>query len=278
MKKRVNLSRVFKQRDKLFQSIRPYIGIDLTGDTLNDIADDLCRILPAHTSRDAVFESCRVLAGATLTKKLAAEFVWRLAGNFELLLHGVPVVSWTRQVRDEWLPVQVTHVDPAFRRGTPGQLLRLRALAGAYCPGTFEQFLSRGSCVAISRIIGFSRAMPLTAPVYFTGLRFLVHVEAAKSGEQPQFGQVDCTSAMQVYNRRIIAVRLRREPCPQNFEHPCEHCPVGADKCKASIFSVSLEPRFCASCNKIRNFDITRSEELCLACWADKKLKRTAGA
>lgn len=278
MQKKVNIKRVFKSRDKLFQAISPYIDFDIAADTLKNLTDDLYKVLPNNASYDALFESCRAIAGVTLTRPIAAEFVWRLAGNMELLLHGKPVIPWTRQIVDEWLPVQIMHVDPAFRRGAHGQLIRFRAISGRFCPGVFEQFVSRGACVAMSRIAGFSFAMPLANPVHFTGLRFLVHIDAARSIEQPQFDQTDCTSSMKAYNKKIIAIRLRRKPCPRNFEHACDVCPVSADSCLASVFLRGLTARYCNTCNQIRYFDTSRSEELCFSCWMDKRVKRTAGA
>lgn len=278
MSKKVNIKRVFKLRDLLNCTLRPYNNLVIKASTLKDLADDLYKVLPQNVSHDAVFESCRALAGAELTGKAAAEFAWRLAGNIDLLLNSQPVVPWSKQIADEWLPVQVTHVDPAFRRGTPGQLFRLRAIAGRFCPGTFEQFLSRGSCVAIARAVGFSRAMPYSNPTHFVNLRFIGHVEAGKSAEQPQFGPVDCTPAMKAYNKRIIAIRMRRAPCPRNFDHACEICPISADKCSAAVFMRGLTPRYCPTCNQMRPFDVTRSEELCLICWTEQRKKRTAGA
>lgn len=68
MKKRLSLSRIFKQRDKLFQTIRLYVGLRLSGETIHDFVTDIYRVLPNYVSHDAVFESCRVLAGEELTK------------------------------------------------------------------------------------------------------------------------------------------------------------------------------------------------------------------
>lgn len=277
MKKRFNISRIFKQRDNFFQTIRTYIDLEIVSTTFTDFVNDLYRGMPKHISHDAVFESCRAIAGEILTRKTAAEFAWRLAGNVDALADGRPVIPWTRQIRDEWVPVQITHVDPTTRRGKFGYLFRCRALAGTYCPFTFEQFFSRGSCTAISRLVGFSRTLPYTNPSYLTGLRMLAYVEASKSIEQPQFQQFDCSPSMRAFNKKIIEIRTRRRPCPRNFDRECAQCPVGADQCKASIFLRGLEQRYCAKCNKVTHFDLTRSDELCLGCWTAKKLRHTAG-
>jgi hypothetical protein len=277
MKKRLSLPRIFKLRDKLFQTLKPYIGLNIAAETLKDLIADVYRILPNYVSHDAVFETCRNLAGAVLSKKLAAEFAWRLAGNIDLLLRSIPVIPWTRQMRDEWMPVQVLSVDPAVRWNKPGYSFKCRALAGSFAPGIFEQFMSRTSCSVISSIVGFSRNMPHTNPVYFTGLRFWAFVEAAKSSEGPQFQQIDCATAMKAHNKKLIAIRTRAAVCPQNFEHACEHCPIGYDTCIASVFAKGLELRACTNCNKEAYFDTTRSEEYCFGCWTAKRIKNAAG-
>lgn len=278
MKKSFKLSQIAKQRDKLFTAIRPYIGLELTATTFTDFVDDVYKTLPPITSHDILFESCRALTGSTLEQRQAAEFSWRLAGNMPVLLSGRPVVPWTKQIDDEWMPVLITHADPAVRRGKSGQLFRFQALAGSYCPLTFEQFMSRASCAAISRFIGFSRAVPYTNPLYFVRLQMLVLADRNKSAEYPQFQQVDCSAGMQARNKQIIKIRLRQLPCPKNYERLCEHCPVGAAQCAASLFTRPLESRYCATCNRITYFDMTRSDSLCLKCWSAKRFRNPAEA
>lgn len=278
MKKRLSLSRIFKQRDKLFQAIRPYTDIELTGTTLYDFVADVYRVLPNYVSHDAVFESCRAFAGTTLTRKLAAEFAWRISGNIDLLISGTPVLPWAQQIKDEWVPLQVIQVDQTTRRNKSGFLFLCRALAGSFCPGTFEQFLSRASCSAIAHVVGFSRAMPHTNSLYFTNLRFWALVEVSKSFDQPQFQQVDCAPAMREHNRKIIAVRTRHMPCPKQYEHLCEQCPIGYDVCRASIYAKKLEQQLCEKCNQSAYFDLTRSTEMCLQCWQLKTSRHLSGA
>lgn len=266
MKKRFNITRVFKQRDKLFLAVKPYIGATLSGQVFKDIVEDIYAALPDTVSHDAVFESTRSLAGNTLERKAAAEFAWRLAGNTDALIRGQPVIPWTIQIADEWVPVQVIRVDQTHRNYRPGYLFQCRALAGSSCPMMFEQFLSRASCAGIARTVGFNRTMPYTNGLHFTNLRMWVWVEAARSTDMPQFQQVDCSSAMLQYNRRLISIRTRVTQCPRNFAHLCEHCEIGYDECVAAIFPKRLEKKLCENCNEIRYFDPTRDTSRCMAC------------
>jgi hypothetical protein len=277
MKKRLSLSRIFKQRDKLFQAIKPYVQLNITAGTFRDFVDDVYRVLPNYVSRDAVFETCRTLIGQPLDQKTAAEFAWRVAGNVDLLLNSRPILPWSRQLDDEWVPVQVIRVDPAIRKDKPGHLFYCRALAGSYCPGVFTQFFSRASCAAIARMVGFSKTRPYTNPLYFTNLRFWAFVEAARSIESPRFQQVECATGMLMHNQKIIAVRTRAALCPQNFEHPCDRCVVGQDSCFAAIFAKQLVKQPCPRCCTDTYFDLTRSEEICVVCWRAIQSAKIAG-
>lgn len=277
MKKKLSLTRIFKQRDKLFQSLRPFLDKRIVAGTLEDLTQDVYRALPPYISHDAVFESCRTLAGSELNRKVAAEFAWRLAGNIDVLNAGNPVIPWSRQCQDEWLPVQVMRVDPARSRSKHGYSFQMRVQAGSACPMLFEQFMSKASCAGIANIVGFSRANPYTNSAYFTNLRFWILAEASKSEETIYFHKVDCSPAMQAHNKQIIAIRARTLPCPNNFDHPCEHCVVGYDTCAAAIFAKHLEQATCKNCNRQAYFDTSRSAELCISCWTSNALSPAAG-
>lgn len=277
MKRQFNITRIFKQRDKLFLALRPYIDATISGQVFTDLVEDIFAALPDNVSHDAVFETSRSLAGAELAKKTAAEFAWRLAGNIPLLLRGKPVVRWTVQVSDEWVPVQVIRVEVAHKHYRSGYVFQCRALAGTPCPLVFEQFLSRGSCAGIARTVGFNSTMPYTNGLHFTNLRMWVGVEAARSADMPQFQQVDCSPAMREYNKKILAIRTRAQPCPRNFSHLCEQCELGYNECVAAIFPKRLEKRLCENCGETGYFDPTSNFKHCMACAYAAKANKTAG-
>jgi hypothetical protein len=272
MNKRFSLQRILKLRDKLIQALRPYLDKHIVGETVSDLAEDVYNALPPFTSHDAGFETCRCLAGTQLTMATAAEFAWRIAGNLDNLLNGVPVVPWSRQLTDEWLPVQVLRLDPAYKRGKNGFMARFRVLAGSYCPGIFEQFLSQASCAAIAYAVGFSRTRPYTYSAHLTNLRFAVLVEAARSAEQLYFKEIDCPAAMKAHNIELIDIRVRNKPCLFNYDHMCESCSEGYITCPAAIFQQPLISQHCPKCDNTRPFDLSRSSELCLNCWQSQQL------
>lgn len=235
---------------------------------------DASRALPATISHDAFFESARSLAGITLSQQDAHNFSWRLAGNIDMLISGNPVLPWTKQSENEWVPVQVTHVYAATRGRRSGYNFKCRVLAGSSCAIEFDQFISKGSCAAIAYSVGFSHAMPFTNALYFANLRMLVEIDAEKSEETPQFQHVTCTASMRKWNKAILAIRTRTALCPQDFTHQCEQCVFGYADCPASVFPIGLEQRMCASCSKEQFFSPARSVELCLSCLATAAIKQ----
>lgn len=277
MKRQFNVTRVFKQRDKLFLALRPYVDAVITGQVFTDLVEDIFAALPVSVSHDAVFETTRILAGRELSRRSAAEFAWRVAGNIGLLLRGQPVVPWTIQVGDEWVPVQIIRVESANRNYRAGYVFHCRALAGSSCPMVFEQFLSRAACAGIARTVGFNNTMPYTNGLHFVNLRMWAGVEAARSTDMPQFQQVDCSPSMREHNKKLLAVRTRVRPCPRNFAHLCENCELGYTDCPAAIFPKRLEKRLCENCRETGYFDPSSNFKYCMACAHAAKANKTAG-
>lgn len=264
--------RVKARRDKLFtRALRPYIDAHIVGTVVYDMSKDIMAELPETAVRTAVFDSIRALAGTILTSPAAGQLAWRLAGNVDRLIDGIPVLPWTRQIADELVPVCVENVRPYFRKNNSGQLLECRALAGTPCPMSFTQFLSDGNCRAISRALGFSAPWghyPYSTAVQFVNLLFFAHVEAARSGETPYFSKVSASGSMVKANRQLLEVRCRAVPCPQGYDHPCANCPVGHDVCEYGVHAQTYEPRYCENCKIDGFFDPADNGIMCVRCRA----------
>jgi hypothetical protein len=264
--------RIKARRNKLFNSaLRPYIDAHIVGTVVYDMSKDILAELPDTVARTAVFDSIRAIAGTILTSPAAGQFAWRLAGNVDKLIDGVPVLPWTRQIADELVPVCVEQVQPYFRKNNSGQLLHCRAIAGTPCPMSFTQFLSDGNCRAISRSLGFSAPWgqyPYSSPAQFVNLLFFAHIEAARSGEKPYFSKVSASGSMVKANRHLLEVRCRAVPCPQGYDHPCANCHVGHDVCEYAVHPRTYEPRHCDSCNTTGFFDPEDNSLMCVRCCA----------
>jgi hypothetical protein len=262
--------RVLAKRDKIFQTVlRPHIGVPLVGDAIVDVSRAITDCLPARVSPGAVFESVRVLAGTTLTRAVAGNLAWRLAGNLDKLIDGIPAFPWAGQLQDERVPICVEHMQPISRRKVQGYLFHCRALAGSPCPMLFSEFISTRSCRAISRAIGFSAPWgpyPYSTPLHFVRLIFFAHVEASRSEKRPSFLKVSASSSMIKLNRAKIEVRCRVKPCPRGFSHPCSFCWLGYDNCPAAVHPVTYVERYCAMCKSEGWFDHGEDSLACHRC------------
>ena len=263
-------SRLIRRRDALYGNVlRHYGHARIAGETVNDLVDALLAELPPNTSRDALYESIRPLAGTSLGPAASRELAWRLAGNIDRLEAGEPVLPWTRQIADEIVPVRVERVKPEKRKDTFGYVMFCRVLAGSPCPMVFPQFFSDRSCRAVSRQIGFSNhrgLYPYSSPLHYVNLMFFAHIEAERSRELPYFRTVSCSSGLKTENRPKIAIRCRARPCPFNFEHACIKCWVGYNECPAGIYPQTLVQQHCMNCNADGFFEPDDVGLFCMQC------------
>ncbi len=194
------------------------------GDDLVALTADLAAALP-QVPRDPLFETVRQLAGVELTPQLCLRFAWRVVGNIERLQAGQSIREWQVQFGDEWVPLQILTASPTRnQREELGFVFTFRVLAGWPCALIVDRFWSRRFCYVLSRQLGFTRRtgkLPYTDGRQLVNLRLLGKIEAAKSLQRPFFQELHCPPNCREHNQRLLAKRLRLEPCPQNFTHAC---------------------------------------------------------
>lgn len=269
--KKFSRKQIFTRRSRLLSVLLPHVDQQIVGSVIYAITDELCAALPSTVSRNAVFETIRLLAGTQLTQKSAARLAWRLAGNTDALIAGEPVPPWTRQISDEIVPVCVEKVVPTRRKDKAGFLFYCRALAGTSCAEVFTQFFSANSCRAISRIVGFSTNswgpyQYAGIGMHFVNMLFFAHVEAVRSRDRPAFHRVSITSSMLKANKELLEVRCRVKPCPQNLLHPCTNCQVGYNECGYATHANTYLEAHCRVCNSSAFFDPENPSTMCVNC------------
>jgi hypothetical protein len=269
--KKFSRKQIFNNRAKFFGVLREYVGLTIVGDIIYELTDALCLVMPPTVSRNGVFQTIRLLAGVEFTPKMAAKLAWRMAGNIDTLTSGDPVVPWSRQIRDEVVPICVEKVVPSRRKDKAGYLFHYRVLAGTPCAETFTQFMSANSCRAIARVIGFSTNswgpyQYAGIGVHFVNLMFFAHIEAEKSRDRPAFHRVSVTSSMLKANKDILAVRCRAKPCPENFQHACANCPIGYNECGYAVHASTYVEHHCRTCNSVSFFDPNNVATMCINC------------
>jgi hypothetical protein len=266
-----NRNQILRRRAQLMTVLDVFIGQPISGDVIFSMADRLSSALPQTVSRNAVFESIRVLAGTTLNPKSSAMLAWRLAGNLDKLNNGEPVLPWTRQLYDEIVPVCVERVMGTKRNDKNGFIFSCRALAGSPCTELFPQFFSANSCRAISRVVGFSPNSwgPLQYSgigMHFVNLLFFAHIEAERSRDRPYFRQVSVTSSMLKHNKELLSVRCRTAPCPENYQHACTNCFIGYNECPYAVHAKTYVEAHCRTCDTVAFFDPENVGVMCVNC------------
>lgn len=272
LKTKFSYTQTIKRRNALFGHVfSPRIGTLITGEHLNDMTDAVLLQMPKAVTKNAVFESLRAFAGTQISQKTAGEISWRLAGNIQRLIDGIPVLPWTRQIEDEMVPVQVERVISGKRKEKLGYYFTLRAVAGSPCPISFTHFISRLACKMIIRAVGFSGMSWGKHPYanmspHFTGLLFFAHVEAERSREQPYFHNVSASSSMLKRNKALLDVRCRVKPCPFAYQHHCVDCHIGYLDCQYSTHKNTYDLRHCSCCDKEAFFDPKIPAMMCIRC------------
>ena len=277
-----NLAEIIRRRDRIFRRVmEPLVGQTINGDSLDQMAVDLRRVLPDGATRDAIFESVRYLAGRQLTHVSAYQLAWRLAGNLPRLREGHPVGPWSVQHEDEWVPVQVLRCFPARdNRDRLGNEFSFRVLAGSSCPMRIRAFWKKRVVRFVAARVGFSQPWgdyPFHKAEQLVGLRFLALVEVAKSRSLPEFHEIECPQSLIDWNRKnVLRLRLRvgGEKCPQGWRHECHRCAVGYEECPAATHRLNYEVGSCTQCGHDNvPFDPEEESLYCISCNRRNRLR-----
>lgn len=267
------VARIERLRDRVVLLLLQYVNRPLEGLVFDQVCIDLYQHLQAE--RHAVTASLLPLAGRSLTRADMFKLAWRFAGNVERLRAGEAVCGWSRRPDDEWVPLQVLNVTPAKdKHNRPGNMLKMRVLAGSPCPDLLLDFWTVPRAAAVSRRAGFTRAAgryPWHHTSEFVGLRLLGKISAARSIEKPVLSMTVATSSMVAANRRDFLALRSRHPkaagCPFKFQHQCYHCSYGYDTCDGGVHPRNYEIGTCASCGlDDQLFDLDWDPAMCRAC------------
>lgn len=264
----MNLTRVFRLRDRLVDDLAGLCGAEPTGPAFEALVAALAKRLPKETSESVIFQTARPLLGKMLTHQTLYYFAWLLAGNLDRLQQGEVILPWSQQPEPEPMPVQVLEYFKAkTRRGKPAARYRLRILAGRACPLVVEKTWPTGFVRFLARsTFGFSRKRVYQSPVELVRLRFIAVIDSQFCYDnQPGFDQVACTPGLLNWNRKIMLARSHQDPpCPRDFTHPCFRCPVGYDLCGAGVHPRTYIFQVCPMCHRESYRDPSTS--LCLEC------------
>jgi len=272
-----NVNQILELRDRLVTRVfYPRLGQTVEGLLVDELVVALAKELPDGIIADVLYETVRQLVPLHLNAELATIWAWRIAGNLPQLKQRQSVRTWTRQHRDEWVPMQVLDVTAARNRyGNFGSLMTFQILAGSPCGMHVQKFWSRTVLFALAKRMGFSRTegqRPFQHPVEYVNLRLLGMLEAARSEEAPFFHQVDCPSNFLTWNKDIQDRRVKiKHPCPRGWQHPCHLCAVGYDQCPAGTHPYTYVMQECNHCGTRAPFN--PHQDYCIQCTEKERLK-----
>lgn len=273
----VNIREVERRRDAIVaHALSQYLTQPVDVDRLTHL---LLEVLPSGLSYDQIFESVRPLAGSPLAEVDALRLAWRLAGNIRTLKAGLPVVPWTVQQADEWVPLQILRLQKTRNsKDKLGYEVTTRVLAGSPAPMKLMSFWSLRILKFIAFKTGFSwRTYKFAHGVELVGLRFYGLIEAARSRGKPEFHEIECPASMKAWNREMV-LKLRFRvglKCPAGFNHACYQCAYGYDRCPAGTHARTYEVGPCAGCG-VPNapFDPDDLYPQCVHCAAIARLRK----
>jgi hypothetical protein len=275
-----NIKKVLTLRDKLLDDVfYPDLGLEFSGDLLNDTAERVRKLLKLGPEKHpVVLDSLRSLAGRALDLKSTRDLCWRLAGNLDLLHSGRPVLPWSRQAELEWVPAQVHSSRFFIRRfqdqskGELGHVFRFRILAGTSAALLCDKFWSPRMSSFASKKLGFTRPqlkLFKRDDLEFTSFRLLLLIEPDFSGRAPGFRHFYCPDSLVDHNKSLIKMRRRIGfACPFDYEHECYLCPHGIETCGAATHPYEYEVKRCSGCGEDAYFDTDESynNHYCIHC------------
>ena len=113
-----NLRQVDALRKKILTDplIWRYYNTAPTGENFAQFVHDVGRLLGDSVAPRVLEESCMPILGKELTKRRLNAFALRIAANIKRLRRGEVVLPWTKQVEEEWAPVEILRCWPGRNR------------------------------------------------------------------------------------------------------------------------------------------------------------------
>jgi hypothetical protein len=252
----------------------------LTGESFANFVYDVGRLIGGNVAPHVLEKSSMPLLGKELTKRRLNAFALRIAANIKRLRQGEVVLPWTRQVEEEWAPVEILRCWPGRnRKGDLGNYFQFLVLAGTPVGFDLVRFWTQPQCNFIGMELGFSgkKDRPLIHPAYLVRLRFSALFEPRLSLEHPGFHKVRLTAGLARYNEPFMRGRLYREPgCePRHYEHACHVCWLGYGNCPLAVHPLDYEQKICDRCGDPRAWHDPADESLdvCISCAIKIRLK-----
>lgn len=288
---KVSISKIQDIRKRVFDSLSPYAGSMLSGNTFDRATQALAFSVPKSCinltcSQDMLVKFTRT----PITNKDIRTIASRIAGNIDHIMSGSPIYDNDWRSRSDWGLMQIVGVDKAvrtFKDGTSqrGAWLDLDIHTGPASGIRIKKFWSSDMFNYARYRIGFSR--PVSSPTsravcsypfidesYVFGLYFLGYFDhLSLRSDKPDYTRFLCTDYLENINRSLLKKRFRSIHPSKDFVCPmgmakhvqCHRCPAGADQCEAAVKRKSYISDECKKCKELSWIDPDKSG-YCINC------------
>ena len=222
----------------------------------------------------AIRESLLGFFGKELTHSLSEQIATILAGGYAQLKEGTSIREFLGVPknkdgkREMWVPVEITELRYAFRRGST-QFVSMSAMAAAGPPvGTvFQQDMPRKYVTQIlSRELAWGMYEPMPEHGELVRMQFYAQLVPDTKKKGTRIEQAICRPNQRTHNKDLR--KRRASSCPRSYKWQCHVCPIGYSVCASATHRYTWIKKDCPKCKKESIYDPAEAAVECLVCSA----------
>lgn len=256
----LSLHLLVQRREKLNRIFMNYNGEDITGPRLEDLVselneairpkqpDDGALMAMTFDARPTIRETIRSLAaGRLMDKSLNMFLMVRIAGNYEQIRIGAPILHFSGQPYDQWVLVKILdsvwHVTKTKK--VPGAMVKFRVLCGLAAGESFVQFFPEGFLDRLAREIG-AKLSDKWRTIHYREVVGMFAGVLLEAGTELSIKKYKPLDSLRVRNASLASARGPTRVCPHNYDWSCLYCPVGHVSCPMGTHMLDYTKRACA--------------------------------
>jgi hypothetical protein len=222
---------------------QPFVSGPLSEAVVATVAPKLSAVLNSEYPVANIHQTLLLQLRPVITDAWVSFIGRQLAARSDELNVG-PIMIYEQFAFDGWLAVEISGAEPSvWKDNKPGFKLSVYILDGNPAGHILKRNFPASWLVGKAYEMGFSmRRQYDDDATGLVGLRARVFAVRDKESGEPTFEKWLVPSGMEKWNKEIITKRMRFEvftrsgddPCPYEYDHYCNECPVSYIDCHAS--------------------------------------------
>lgn len=252
---------------QLYTKLRDKALVDLSGvldaEQLNYLTDKIHFVLN-RASKEAIFDSLRIFIGSTISREDKNRIAFRLAANYIYLQNDISVsINSTLQTHTECVTARIAKIEPDLDYH---YRLYLYVYNGQQAGKTISVREHKTVIYkTIPDVVGFSwRKYRFYHYHDLVNLKVCLGVVPGKAGEAVVNEYVKSDSLILDNRKKVLALRYRYKPCPNNYENPCYECAKGYETCPGGTHKHDYIFKRCVRCQADAVHD--PEDSYCISC------------